>query len=67
MRLEVAVAAPSSSGVELTIGLEPSGYWSFACGGDLYCCRRDSILTPLGRWLAVTRGPLLFMAKGCQT
>src|SRR5215472_10401019 len=32
MRLEVAGAALSSSGVELTIGLEPSGFSSFLCG-----------------------------------
>ena len=39
----------------------------FADGGDVYCCCTNSIFTPLGRWLAFQRGPLLFMAMGCNT
>src|SRR5262245_2633194 len=38
----------------------------FADGGDVYCCCTNSIFTPLGRWLAFQRGPLLFMAMGCN-
>src|SRR5207249_7310130 len=36
------------------------------CGGGVYCCWNYSIFTPLDRWLAVARGPLVFMAMGCK-
>ena len=36
----------------------------FAGGDDVYCCWKYSICTPMGRWPALPRGPLLSWGEG---
>ena len=39
----------------------------FVGRGGVYCRCKNPLFTPMGRWLALARGPLLFAAMGYNT